>query len=56
MKDTEDDVLKTATELLDLYARRKITRGFAFGIHKELEESFRMSFKYKHTRDQLTAI
>ncbi len=30
MKETEQDILKTAAELLDLYARRKLTRGFAF--------------------------
>ena len=56
MKDTEDDVLKTATELLDLYARRKITRGFSFENHEVLEDTFRTSFKYRHTRDQLSAI
>lgn len=56
LKDTEAEVLKTAEELLDIYARRKITPGFAFKKFPKEEELFRLSFSHTHTTDQQTAI
>lgn len=56
LKDTEAEVLKTASELLDIYARRKITPGFAFKKFPKEEEAFRLAFPYEHTGDQVLAI
>jgi len=56
LKDTEAEVLKTAEELLDIYARRKITPGFAFKKFRDEEARFRLSFPHTHTVDQSTAI
>lgn len=49
---TEDEVEKTAKELLDIYAKRHIAKGFAFPPFREKEAQFRASFKYEHTPDQ----
>ena len=54
---TKEDVLKTAKELLDLYAKRKIASMYAF--EKELnaqERQLKQSFAYQETEDQLKAI
>lgn len=56
LKDTEAEVLKTAEELLDIYARRKIAPGYAFGRFPEKEEAFKLAFPYSHTADQATSI
>jgi transcription-repair coupling factor (superfamily II helicase) len=56
LKDTEAEVLKTASELLDIYARRKITPGYAFGKFPEKETAFRLAFPHIHTADQISAI
>jgi transcription-repair coupling factor (superfamily II helicase) len=56
LSDTEDEVLQTAIELLDLYARRKIAKGFTFARHSEESLAFQSAFKYTHTRDQIRAI
>jgi transcription-repair coupling factor (superfamily II helicase) len=56
MSDTEDEILQTAVELLDLYARRKIAKGYAFASHPAESHAFQSAFKYTHTRDQLQAI
>jgi transcription-repair coupling factor (superfamily II helicase) len=56
ISDTEDEVLQTAVELLDLYARRKIAKGYAFASHPAESLAFQSAFKYTHTQDQLQAI
>lgn len=51
-----EDVEKIARELLDIYARRQVARGYPFPAFPDLERKFREAFQYKHTPDQKTAI
>ncbi|MBP8016433.1 DEAD/DEAH box helicase, partial [Candidatus Gracilibacteria bacterium] len=52
IKNTEDEVEKIALQLLELYAKKAIMKGFSFKENKKLEENFRKSFPYKYTVDQ----
>jgi transcription-repair coupling factor (superfamily II helicase) len=45
-----------AQELLSLYARRSLAKGYAFGIHREEMEWAELSFPYEETPDQHRAI
>ena len=45
-----------AKELLELYAKRESTKGYAFGPDTELQEEFENTFPYDETDDQLKAI
>lgn len=45
-----------ATELLRLYAQRKITRGYAFSPDTPLQKEFEAAFPFEETPDQLKAI
>jgi len=45
-----------AQELLELYARRKTARGFAFSPEGQWEREFDQIFAYEETEDQLRAI
>jgi transcription-repair coupling factor (superfamily II helicase) len=56
MHDTEDEVLRTAQELLSLYAKRSLAPGFSFGRYPQEEQAFKESFSFAHTGDQLKAI
>jgi transcription-repair coupling factor len=56
MSDTEDEILQTAMELLDLYARRKLSKGYSFESHPVESLHFQNAFKYTHTQDQIRAI
>jgi transcription-repair coupling factor len=56
LNETEAEILKTAEELLEMYAKRKLARGYAFQKHAEAENAFRDAFTYSHTEDQKSAI
>ncbi|MCK9273004.1 DEAD/DEAH box helicase [Candidatus Gracilibacteria bacterium] len=56
MKNTEVEVERIATELLEIYAKRNILKGFSFSEFSEKEKIFKDSFPYKHTFDQEVAI
>ena len=47
---------KIAGELLKLYARRKVDKGYAFGKTDSLMQDFEAAFAYEETSDQLKAI
>lgn len=56
LEKTNVDVEKIARELLETYAKRRISEGFAFSRFPEQEKLFREDFPYEHTIDQQTAI
>lgn len=56
LANTEDEIAKTAAELLDVYARRKVAQGFAFPKFRKEEAAFRALFQYTHTPDQTSSI
>jgi transcription-repair coupling factor (superfamily II helicase) len=47
---------EVAQELLELYASREVTTGFAYSPDKPWQQELEASFPYVETRDQLTAI
>ncbi len=53
---TTKAVQKMAKELLELYARRKALKGFAFGPAGAWESEFDGTFEYEETEDQMRAI
>jgi transcription-repair coupling factor (superfamily II helicase) len=53
---TKKAIEKMARELLDLYARRKALKGFAFSGAGVWESEFEKTFEYEETEDQLRAI
>ncbi|NOY98682.1 MAG: transcription-repair coupling factor, partial [Chloroflexi bacterium] len=52
----KEAVQKVAEELLDLYARRQVARGFAFGPDTPWQMELEASFPYVETGDQLRVI
>lgn len=44
-----------AKDLIDLYARRKMEKGFSFGKDSVWQKQFEESFPYEETQDQLKA-
>ena len=56
VKSVEADVERVAMELLDTYARRKISHGFAFLPFPGEETAFREAFPYTYTPDQWQSI
>ena len=50
------EVEKMAADLLDLYARRRVNKGFAFSRPDNYYNDFEAAFPYEETRDQLRAI
>ena len=50
------EVEKLAADLLDLYAKRKVRKGFSFSRPDNYYNEFEASFPYEETRDQLRAI
>ena len=50
------EVEKIAGELLNLYASRKVNKGFAFSPPNTMFNDFEASFPYEETADQLKAI
>jgi len=53
---TTKAVEKLAEELLELYARRKAVKGFAFSPEGFWQEEFEKTFEYEETEDQLRSI
>ena len=49
-------VSNIAKQLLELYAKREMQKGFAFSKDNELQVMFENEFEYVETKDQLTAI
>lgn len=49
-------VQEVATDLLELYARRKLATGYAFSPDTPWQKELEASFPYIETEDQLTAI
>jgi len=49
-------VEKIAQELVELYARRAVTKGFAFSPRDQVFKEFEAAFPYEETPDQLKAI
>lgn len=49
-------VSNIAKQLLKLYAKREMQKGFAFSKDNELQTMFENEFEYVETKDQLTAI
>ena len=55
-KKSMETVRKLAGELLELYARREVAEGFAYGEDTVWQQEFEASFIYQETPDQLEAI
>ncbi|MBM3295644.1 MAG: DEAD/DEAH box helicase, partial [Candidatus Aminicenantes bacterium] len=53
---TRKAVEKLAEELLELYARRKSVKGFAFSPEGRWQEEFEKTFEHEETEDQLRAL
>ncbi len=53
---TKSAVKDIAKELIELYAKRQRTPGFAFSADTSLEEEFALSFGFEETASQLSAI
>ncbi len=49
-------VEKMAAELLDIYAQRRVKKGFSFKLDNEEYKEFEAGFPYEETRDQQKAI
>jgi transcription-repair coupling factor (superfamily II helicase) len=54
-RQAEESVRRMAAELLDLYARRKVTPGFAFPPDTKWQRELESSFLYEDTPDQRRA-
>jgi len=52
----KEEVEKLAADLLNLYARRKVNKGFAFSKPDNYYNDFEAAFAYEETRDQLKVI
>ncbi len=52
----KQEVEKMAADLLDLYAKRKVNKGFSFSRPDNYYNDFEAAFAYEETRDQLRAI
>jgi transcription-repair coupling factor (superfamily II helicase) len=50
------EVEKMAADLLDLYAKRRINKGFAFSRPDRYYQDFETTFAYEETPDQLRTI
>ncbi|MEW6328390.1 MAG: transcription-repair coupling factor [Thermodesulfobacteriota bacterium] len=55
-KRVKEAIWKVALELLDIYARRKVEKGFAFSPPHSLYKEFELSFEHEETPDQIAAI
>lgn len=45
-----------AKQLVDLYAQRQMTKGFAYSADTDWQNAFEQSFEYEETEDQLACI
>ena len=50
------NIYKIAHELVDLYAKRKVSKGFDFSPPDAMFRQFEASFSYEETRDQAASI
>lgn len=55
-KRVKEAIWKVALELLDVYARRKVEKGFAFSPPDNLYQEFALYFEHEETPDQIAAI
>jgi transcription-repair coupling factor (superfamily II helicase) len=55
-KKVRESVLRLAAELLDLFSRREVIKGFSFPADDIWQHEFEMDFEYEETPDQLQAI
>ncbi|MCA9784269.1 MAG: transcription-repair coupling factor [Candidatus Cloacimonetes bacterium] len=55
-KKTRKDIQKIAQELVELYARRKMSRGHSFAADTVWQREMEAAFEYEETSDQLKAI
>lgn len=55
-KRVKQKVIQIARELVELYAKRELTEGFAFPPDNKLQEEFEDSFEYEPTPDQVNAV
>jgi len=55
-KKVKKDIYKIAHELVDLYASRKVSKGFEFSPPDAMFRQFEASFPYEETRDQAASI
>ncbi|MBT9164160.1 MAG: Transcription-repair-coupling factor [candidate division WS2 bacterium] len=55
-KSAEDRAGVIADKLLEIYAQRKLQKGFTFQLDEEGEEEFKKGFLYEETPDQLKTI
>lgn len=51
-----DDVQKIAQELLEIYAKRQLTKWFSFFDDRQKMREFEASFEFEYTPDQLQAM
>lgn len=56
MKKTDDEVALIAAELLEVSAKRVLSRGFSFPAFPEEEQRFQDAFPFDYTLDQKQAI
>jgi len=56
LKKASVDIEKIARELLDVYAKRKLHKWFAFSSFPKEEWIFQNSFEYTYTKDQFSII
>lgn len=55
-KKVQSSVEDIADELIELYAKRQMQKGYAFSKDTELQEEFEHAFPYQPTEDQLRCI
>ena len=49
----KEGIVKTAKELIELYAKRMALKGFAFSQDDDLQREFELRFPYDETEDQI---
>ncbi len=52
----KSEVLAMASEILEIYAKRKLVKGFAFMDYKDEQIKFQQSFDFNYTNDQIKVI
>jgi transcription-repair coupling factor (superfamily II helicase) len=56
LKKATKEAEEIASELIEIYANRKLNKWFSFLFDEVLENKFKNSFEYLHTEDQATTI
>ena len=52
----KESIVKTAAELIELYAKRMTAKGFAFSEDDDMQRDFELRFPYEETLDQIRCI